>query len=34
MGIAMVGFKENIPIIFDGYLPQWNYRVIPKGEVI
>ncbi len=28
------GFKENIPIIFDEYLPQWNYRAIPKREVI
>ena len=24
-------FKENMPIIFDEYLSQWNYRVIPKG---
>ncbi len=28
------GFKENMPIIFDEYLPKWNYRAIPKGEVI
>lgn len=25
------GFKQNMPIIFDDYLPQWNYRVIPNG---
>jgi len=23
------GFKENLPIIFDEYLPKWNYRAIP-----
>ncbi|MCP4053826.1 MAG: ISAzo13 family transposase, partial [Mesoflavibacter sp.] len=28
------GFKENMPIVFDEYLPKWNYRAIPKGEVI
>ncbi len=28
------GFKEKIPIIFDEYLLQWNYRAILKGEVI
>jgi hypothetical protein len=28
------GFKENMPIIFDDYLPQWNYRAIPNGKVI
>jgi len=25
------GFKQNMPIVFDEYLPQWNYRVIPNG---
>ncbi|MGK5092429.1 ISAzo13 family transposase, partial [Deltaproteobacteria bacterium TL4] len=24
-------FKEEMPIIFDDYLPQWNYRAIPRG---
>ena len=28
------GFKENMPIVFDEYLPQWNYRAIPNGKVI
>ena len=28
------GFKENMPIVFDEYLPQWNYRTIPNGKVI
>ena len=23
------GFKENLSIIFDEYLPKWDYRVIP-----
>jgi hypothetical protein len=23
------GFKENMRIIFDDYLPDWNYRAIP-----
>ena len=22
-------FKENMKIVFDNYLPQWNYRVVP-----
>jgi len=25
------GFKENLPIIFDEYLPKWNYRAIPQN---
>jgi hypothetical protein len=25
-----VGFKENMKIIFDEYLPQWNYRAVPQ----
>lgn len=28
------GFKENMPIIFDEYLSNWNYRAIPNGKVI
>jgi hypothetical protein len=27
-------FKENMQIVFDECLPQWNYRVVPNGEVI
>ena len=27
-------FKQNMPILFDDYLPQWNYRAVPKGGVI
>jgi len=31
-------FRENMPIVFDEYLPQWNYRAIPtqhrNAEVI
>mgnify|MGYP002636422305 CR=1 FL=1 len=27
-------FRTNIPIEFDNYLPRWNYRAIPNGEVI
>lgn len=23
------GFKENMKIIFDEYLPKWNYRAVP-----
>ena len=26
------GFKENLPIIFDDYLPKWNYRAIPQNN--
>lgn len=26
------GFKENLPIIFDEYLPKWNYRAIPQNN--
>jgi hypothetical protein len=25
------GFKENMKIIFDGFLPRWNYRAIPAA---
>ncbi len=31
---ASEDFRENIPIIFDDYLPQWNYRAVPNGQVI
>ncbi len=24
-------FKEKMPIIFDEYLPKWNYCAIPQG---
>ena len=24
-------FKQNLPIIFDEYLPQWNYTVQPQS---
>jgi hypothetical protein len=27
-------FKENIRIVFDDFLPQWNYRAIPIAQVI
>lgn len=27
-------FRENMPIIFDDTLPQWNYRAIPNRNVI
>jgi len=27
-------FKQNMPILFDDYLPQWNYRAIPHAEII
>jgi Rhodopirellula transposase DDE domain len=29
---APVGFKENMPLVFDEVLPQWNYRAIPQRE--
>lgn len=25
------GFKDNLPIVFDDYLPKWNYRAIPTN---
>jgi hypothetical protein len=31
---AAPDFKDNMPIIFDEYLPQWNYRVVSSGQVI
>jgi hypothetical protein len=24
------GFKKNLPIVFDEYLPKWNYKAIPQ----
>ena len=27
-------FKQNMPIVFDEYLPQWNYSAVPNAEVI
>jgi hypothetical protein len=27
------GFKENMDIVFDEYLPRWNYRAIPRSQV-
>jgi len=28
------GFKETMKIIFDEYLPKWNYRAVPTIEYI
>jgi hypothetical protein len=28
------GFKETMQIVFDKYLPRWNYRAVPNGKVI
>ncbi|MBI1927659.1 hypothetical protein HYR99_25880 [Candidatus Poribacteria bacterium] len=25
-------FKEKMKILFDDYLPQWNYTVVPQKE--
>jgi len=27
-------FKRNMPIIFDNYLPKWNYRAVPNTGII
>ena len=27
-------FIEKMPIVFDDYLPKWNYVAIPNAEVI
>lgn len=27
-------FKENLPIVFDDFLPSWNYRAIPRSFVV
>jgi hypothetical protein len=26
------GFKENMEIVFDEYLPRWNYRAVPRSQ--
>jgi hypothetical protein len=26
------GFKENLKIVFDDFLPKWNYRAMPQAE--
>ncbi len=28
------GFKENMRIQFDEFLPQWNYTAVPDGSVV
>jgi len=30
---ATADFKANMPIVFDDYLPQWNYTAVPNGKV-
>lgn len=27
-------FKKNLPILFENFLPKWNYRAIPNVDVI
>lgn len=27
-------FKQNLPVISDDFLPQWNYRVVPNAGII
>jgi hypothetical protein len=27
-------FKQNLPLLFDHVLPQWNYRAVPNAQVI
>jgi len=27
-------FKQDLPIVFDDFLPKWNYRTVPNVEVI
>jgi hypothetical protein len=27
-------FKETMRIVFDEFLPQWNYTAVPNAEVI
>ena len=24
-------FKDNMKIVFDDFLPKWNYRAVPEG---
>jgi len=26
-------FKENLPLVFDEFLPRWNYRAIPRSTI-
>ncbi|MFC1713027.1 ISAzo13 family transposase, partial [Candidatus Poribacteria bacterium] len=28
---ATAGFKENMSIKFDQFLPRWNYKAVPNG---
>jgi hypothetical protein len=28
------GFKENMRIQFDDFLPQWNYRAMPENPKV
>ncbi len=30
---ALEGFKENMKIKFDEFLPQWNYVAVPSGRL-
>ena len=25
-------FKEKMPLVFDEYLPKWNYRAVPENQ--
>jgi hypothetical protein len=27
-------FINNMPIVFDDYLPQWNYTAVPNAKII
>lgn len=31
---ATAQFIEKMPIVFDEYLPKWNYVAIPNAELI
>ena len=31
---ATQAFKQSMPILFDEYLPQWNYRAIPQSNPV
>jgi len=31
---ATAGFKENMSIKFDQFLPRWNYTAVPNGQII
>jgi len=28
--LSVIVPKENLPLIFDEFLPRWNYRAIPR----